>query len=49
MFLELLEERFPGLPHEVPVRVQQASGPQLSAWTRRLLTAPTLADVFEAE
>jgi flagellar biosynthesis/type III secretory pathway protein FliH len=49
MFLELLEERFPGLPPEVAVRVQRASAPQLSVWTRRLLRAPTLADVFEGE
>jgi hypothetical protein len=46
---ELLEQRFGELPADVAARLDEAEADTLRAWTRRVLTAGTLADVFAAE
>lgn len=42
----LLEERFGPLPLEVTERLGQADAQQIVAWSRRVLRAQSLADVF---
>ena len=48
MLLELLELRFGSLSDDTQARVDAADPPQLRAWTRQVLTAKTLDDVFAA-
>ena len=45
----LLEERFGELPTAVDERLEQANGERLLAWSRRVLTARTIDEVFAAE
>lgn len=45
----LLEERFGELPAAVVERLEQANGERLLAWSRRVLTARTVDEVFGAE
>lgn len=45
----LLEERFGGLSATVVERLEQADGERLLAWSRRVLTARTIDEVFAAE
>jgi hypothetical protein len=45
----LLEERFGELPTAVVERLEQADGECLLAWSRRVLTARTINEVFAAE
>jgi predicted transposase/invertase (TIGR01784 family) len=47
LFLELLEQRFPGLPPDARARVERASPEEITTWTRRLLTAETIADLLD--
>jgi hypothetical protein len=46
---ELLELRFGELPADVTSRLEQADAELLSRWTRRVLTAATLAEVFATD
>jgi hypothetical protein len=46
---ELLEQRFGELPADVSARLDEAEADTLRAWTRRVLTAGSLADVFAPE
>jgi hypothetical protein len=45
----LLEQRFGELPADVMSRLEEAEADTLRAWTLRVLTAGSLADVFAAE
>ena len=45
----LLEERFGALSETVVERLEQADGARLLAWSRRVLTARTIDEVFAAE
>ncbi len=44
--LDLLRERFGALPSDAVARVQAADMAKLRVWSKRVLTAPTLADVL---
>jgi hypothetical protein len=44
-----LQERFGELPADIGTRLDQADADTLRAWTRRVLTARSLADVFASE
>ncbi|WP_428266628.1 DUF4351 domain-containing protein [Haliangium sp.] len=46
MLIELLEERFGALPEAVVERVQAAETEQLKAWSKRVLAAASLDEVF---
>ena len=46
MLLDLLRERFGVLPDAAVARVTAAGMAQLQAWSKRVLTAPGLDDVF---
>ena len=46
MLLDLLSERFGVLPDSAVARVTAAGLEQLRAWSKRVLKAPTLDDVF---
>jgi hypothetical protein len=46
MLLMQLKERFGPLPGALEERVRAATPDQLEAWSRAVLRAPTLADVF---
>jgi flagellar biosynthesis/type III secretory pathway protein FliH len=46
MLLEILRDRFGALRQEVVERIEAADVARLHAWSRRLLTAPTLDDVL---
>lgn len=48
MLLDLLRERFGALPDAIVARVAAADMAQLVVWSKRVLTAPTLDDVFAA-
>jgi hypothetical protein len=45
----LLEQRFGELPADAIARLEEADADTLDAWTRRVLTASSLADVFASE
>ena len=47
--LELLTERFGEVPQPVRKRIEQAELDDLKLWTKRIIPAATLADVFESE
>jgi hypothetical protein len=46
VLLDLLRERFGDLPSAIQARVDAADIAQISAWTKKLLSAPSLDDVF---
>jgi hypothetical protein len=46
---ELLRQRFGELPVDVSARLDAASADTLTLWARRVLTAATLAEVFDPE
>ena len=46
MLLDLLRERFGALPNAAVARVTAAGLAELRAWSKRVLTAPGLDDVF---
>jgi hypothetical protein len=46
VLLDLLRERFGSLPNAAVARVTAAGLPELRAWSKRVLTAPGLDDVF---
>ena len=48
MLLDLLHERFGKLPDAAVARVTAADAAELQAWSKRVLTAPGLDDVFAA-
>ena len=48
MLLDLLHERFGKLPDAAVARVTAADAAELQAWSKRVLTAPGLDDVFVA-
>ena len=48
MLIDLLRERFGALPDAAVARVSGAGLEELQAWTRRVLTAPGLDEVFAA-
>lgn len=47
MLLWQLQQRFGPLPAEAAGRVSRATRSDLERWARRVLTAPTLADVLD--
>ncbi len=44
--LEQLGDRFGDVPREFNTRIRQANVEELRQWSKKLLTAPTMADVF---
>lgn len=46
LLLDLLRERFGELPDAAVARVTAAGMAELQAWSKRVLTAPGLDDVF---
>jgi hypothetical protein len=49
MLLEQLRTRFGELPEAATARVNAADAAQINLWAKRVLTAPTLADVLESD
>ncbi|HWN69116.1 MAG TPA: hypothetical protein VNM90_15865, partial [Haliangium sp.] len=49
MLRTLLQQRFGALPAEAEARLDAADGKTLKAWASRVLTAASLADVFDSE
>jgi hypothetical protein len=47
LLVALLEERFGALPDWVSVKLENAKEAQLMAWGKRVLSAPSLNDVFK--
>jgi flagellar biosynthesis/type III secretory pathway protein FliH len=48
MLLDLLRERYGALPDAAVARVNAASLEELQGWSKRVLSAPSLDDVFAA-
>ena len=46
LLVEMLQERFGQLQPELLSRIQTADSARLSAWGRKLLTAPDLQSIF---
>jgi len=49
MLLQLVQLRFGSPPPTIVARVRAASDSELAQWAERILTAPTLADLFASE
>ncbi|MEZ4298582.1 MAG: DUF4351 domain-containing protein [Polyangiaceae bacterium] len=47
MLLRLVQQRFGPPPPQVRTRIEEATRADLEAWTDRILTAPTLADLLD--
>jgi hypothetical protein len=49
MLRNLLQQRFGALPPDIESRLEQADAGTLDAWASRVLTAASLADVFDSD